>query len=88
MFDDRRAKGVDRRKRRDPTGIPPTGCRRAGDRRDLLRQYEPLPWWLRTNYVEELQPPVLDQDPAINKRRHGVPRPGVKLWDTHKHKQP
>jgi hypothetical protein len=25
----------------------------------LLRQYHPQPWWLQTDYVEEVQPPIL-----------------------------
>jgi hypothetical protein len=81
MFDDRRVTG-DRRKYHDPDSIPSEGCRRAGDRRDLFRQYEPLPWWLQTNYAEEMQPPLLQGDAVpCPKRRHGVPRPAIKLWD-------
>jgi hypothetical protein len=40
-------------------------CRRQHERRAILRQYKPpQPWWLQTNYAEELQPPLLDINPA------------------------
>lgn len=59
MFDDRRNYG-ERRNRIARNTIPQPGCRRhSGERRHLLRQYHPQPWWLQANYVEELQPPVL-----------------------------
>jgi hypothetical protein len=61
MFDDRRARG-DRRKHHNPEAIPPGGCRRQRERRDFFRQYYALPWWLQTNYAEELQPPLLEQN--------------------------
>jgi hypothetical protein len=59
MFDDRRNYG-ERRNRITRDNVPVGGCRRnSGERRHLLRQYHPQPWWLQANYVEELQPPVL-----------------------------
>lgn len=59
MFDDRRNYG-ERRNRIARSTVPLAGCRRhSGERRHLLRQYHPQPWWLQANYVEELQPPVL-----------------------------
>jgi hypothetical protein len=59
MFDDRRNYG-ERRNRITRDNTPLAGCRRhSGERRHLLRQYHPQPWWLQANYVEELQPPVL-----------------------------
>lgn len=61
MFEDRRAKG-NRRTHYDPEAVPAQGCRRNSDRRDFFRRYEALPWWLQTNYVEEVQPPLLDSD--------------------------
>jgi hypothetical protein len=64
MFEDRRGRGDRRTKNR---GLKQqTDCRRSGERRNILRQYHPQPWWLQTNYVEELQPPVLDngRDPT------------------------
>ena len=79
MFDDRRGSG-DRRKYHNADAIPAQGCRRAGERRDLFRQYEPLPWWLQTNYAEEMQPPLLEQDhPLCARRHHGGPRTSVKI---------
>jgi len=63
MFEDRRAHG-DRRILRDRDGVPNHSCRRGRERRNILRQYHPQPWWLQTNYAEELQPPLLDTDPA------------------------
>lgn len=63
MFDDRRARG-DRRTRNNLRSIPSAGCRRKRDRRNMLRQYHPQPWWLQTNYAEELQPPLLDTAPT------------------------
>ena len=35
-------------------------CRRRGERRNHLRQYEAKPWWLQADYVEEIEPPQLD----------------------------
>jgi hypothetical protein len=59
MFEDRR-KFSERRNRIIRDYVPVDGCRRSsGERRHLLRQYHPQPWWLQANYVEELQPPVL-----------------------------
>lgn len=59
MFDDRRNVG-ERRNHIARDTVPMSGCRRgSGERRHLLRQYHPQPWWLQANYVEELQPPVL-----------------------------
>lgn len=64
MFNDRR-NSKDRRQQHRPEQIPSAGCRRLNDRRERYRQYQPIPWWLRTNYAEELEPPVLDSaDPA------------------------
>jgi hypothetical protein len=58
MFEDRRGRGDRRTKNR---GLKQQAdCRRSAERRNILRQYHPQPWWLQTNYVEELQPPVLD----------------------------
>jgi hypothetical protein len=61
MFEDRRAHG-DRRILRSYDDAPGRGCRRGRERRNILRQYHPQPWWLQTNYAEELQPPLLDSD--------------------------
>ena len=48
--------------RRQTQSAPIAGrCRRRGDRRNHLRQYEPAPWWLQTDYVEEIEPPQLEQ---------------------------
>ena len=58
MFEDRRKHG-DRRLTQDRLNIPSAGCRRHRDRRKALRQYHAQPWWLETNYAEELQPPLL-----------------------------
>jgi hypothetical protein len=70
MFEDRRGRG-DRRTLRNRNGAPRGGCRRQHERRNLLRQYHPQPWWLQTNYAEELQPPVLDTDLAnLSGRAH------------------
>lgn len=63
MFEDRRAHG-DRRILRNRDSDPNQGCRRDRERRNILRQYHPQPWWLQTNYAEELQPPLLDSEPA------------------------
>ena len=72
MFDDRRQK-TDRRVQRDPTGIPPGGCRRSNDRRDRSRRYQAHPWWLLTEYVEELEPPELhDQRPESERSVDGA----------------
>jgi hypothetical protein len=61
MFEDRR-RYSERRNRIAQDQTPLAGCRRhSGERRHLLRQYHPQPWWLQANYVEELQPPVLAQ---------------------------
>jgi hypothetical protein len=69
MFEDRRHRG-ERRRKNLPAAVPADGCRRAaGERRHLLRQYHPQPWWLQANYAEELQPPVL----GINKLRKPTP---------------
>lgn len=63
MFEDRRSRR-ERRRRNVREAVPPEGCRRSsGERRHLLRQYHPLPWWLQANYVEEVQPPVLATPP-------------------------
>lgn len=70
MFDDRRIRG-DRRKQHNPDAIPPGGCRRLRERRDFFHQYHSAPWWLQTNYAEELQPPMLDQDAAARERHCG-----------------
>jgi len=64
MFEDRRERG-DRRVLRTRKDVPNAGCRREHERRAILRQYHPSqPWWLQTNYAEELQPPLLDTDPT------------------------
>jgi hypothetical protein len=71
MFDDRR-NFSERRTRVTRDKTPVGGCRRnSGERRHLLRQYHPQPWWLQANYVEELQPPVLATQP----RRQNADRP-------------
>ena len=56
-FEDRRSQ-TDRRLDADPPGA--TNCRRRGERRNRLRQYEAKPWWLQAEYVEEVEPPKLD----------------------------
>ena len=61
MFNDRRTR-KDRRQQHRPEQIPAAGCRRQRNRRERLREYQPIPWWLRTNYAEEVEPPVLDAD--------------------------
>lgn len=38
------------------------------ERRDALRQYHASPWWLRTNYAEELH--SSPQDRAATRERH------------------
>jgi len=55
-FNDRRSQ-IDRRNQTDPTN--PTHCRRRGERRNRLRQYEAKPWWLQVAYAEEIEPPEL-----------------------------
>mgnify|MGYP007037431871 CR=1 FL=1 len=46
--------------RRQSTDTPPiTGCRRRGERRNRLRQYEAKPWWLQVGYVEEIELPQM-----------------------------
>jgi len=61
MFEDRRNRH-ERRRHAVKEVIPVSGCRRSkGERRHLLRQYHPQPWWLQADYVEEVQPPVLGQ---------------------------
>ena len=58
-FNDRRS-NPDRRKLLDSDLESPASlCRRRGERRNKLRQYEAKPWWLQVNYVEEIQPPHL-----------------------------
>lgn len=59
MFEDRRGR-IDRRALDTQNTTPISGCRRGRERRNILRQYHPQPWWLQTNYVDELQPPILD----------------------------
>lgn len=61
MFEDRRGRN-DRRAHNTPGGLPTASCQRRRERRNILRQYHPQPWWLQTNYVEELYPPVLDSE--------------------------
>lgn len=64
MFEDRRSR-IERRRHAVREIIPSGGCRRnSGERRHLLRQYHPQPWWLQADYVEELQPPTLGNQPA------------------------
>ncbi|MDY0007188.1 MAG: hypothetical protein RBS22_10210 [Spongiibacteraceae bacterium] len=58
MFEDRR-KPKDRRQQRLPARVPGHGCRRRSDRRRQVRAYDGKPWWLRTNYAEELDVPCL-----------------------------
>jgi hypothetical protein len=72
MFNDRRTR-KDRRQQHRPEQIPPEGCRRLNDRRDCYRQYQPTPWWLRTNYVEEVEPPLLDSADAATEHRTDSP---------------
>ncbi len=55
-FNDRRAE-IDRRQQTDPSN--PAHCRRRGERRNRLRQYEARPWWLQVSYAEEIEPPEL-----------------------------
>jgi|GEM_PF-1965158 len=62
MFEDRRGRG-DRREQQNREASSRGHCRRVGERRNILRQYHPQPWWLQTNYAEELQPPTLDLAP-------------------------
>jgi hypothetical protein len=62
-FNDRRAK-TDRRQSQHP--IDPRLCRRSGERRNHLRQYEAKAWWLQVSYVEEVEPPqLLDPQPRL-----------------------
>lgn len=69
MFEDRRGRG-DRRALKIPGGMATASCRRKRERRNILRQYHPQPWWLQTNYVEELTPPVLDSEqPAVPSKK-------------------
>jgi hypothetical protein len=56
-FDDRRSQ-TDRRL--DEGRLGATNCRRRGERRNRLRQYEAKPWWLQADYAEEVEPPKLD----------------------------
>jgi hypothetical protein len=72
MFDDRR-KSHDRRVRRDPAAIPASGCRRQSDRRDRKRRYLAHPWWLLTNYSEEVEPPELQSPTDEQKPARGAP---------------
>jgi hypothetical protein len=65
MFQDRR-NHADRRRRFDPAGVPPEGCRRHSDRRNRLRKYQSTPWWLQASYVEEVEPPFLEPDAEAN----------------------
>ena len=65
MFEDRRVTG-ERRQHHNPAAIPVGGCRRVRERRDLFRQYHAAPWWLRTNYAEELQAVVGDRSPSAD----------------------
>lgn len=58
IFQDRRSNS-ERRRRRYSAGAAYMECRRGEERRNILRQYHPQPWWLQTNYVEELDPPIL-----------------------------
>jgi hypothetical protein len=58
MFQDRRSHS-ERRNRRRSAGSGFMECRRGTERRNILRQYHPQPWWLQTNYAEELDPPTL-----------------------------
>lgn len=77
MFEDRRAR-IDRRKFHNADAIPSSGCRRVRERRDFFRQYEPMPWWLQTNYAEEVQPPQPDREPRAHGEHpapHHSPRP-------------
>ncbi len=62
MFEDRRGRG-DRRALKIPGGMATASCRRKRERRNILRQYHPQPWWLQTNYAEELFPPTLESEP-------------------------
>ncbi|MFT3931600.1 MAG: hypothetical protein QM709_15025 [Spongiibacteraceae bacterium] len=59
IFEDRRGR-MDRRDQTTESGMPKSICRRKRERRNILRQYHPQPWWLQTNYAEELNPPILD----------------------------
>lgn len=65
MFEDRRGK-PDRRRKRRPEAIPADGCRRRTERRCVTSQYRPGPWWLKTNYAEEIlltPPSAVDGNP-------------------------
>lgn len=68
MFDDRRQR-IDRRVRRDPAGIPATGCRRLNERRNRARRYQAHPWWLQATYVEEVEPPELQLETDVDRKR-------------------
>lgn len=57
-FTDRRSL-TDRRQ--NETSSPAERCRRRAERRNHLRQYEAKPWWLQADYVEEIEPPQLEQ---------------------------
>jgi hypothetical protein len=72
MFEDRRGRG-ERREQQSREPSARGDCRRVGERRNILRQYHPQPWWLQTNYAEELQPPTLDLAP-IEPARQGTSR--------------
>lgn len=65
MFEDRRVTG-DRRKHHNPMAIPASGCRRRLERRDPFRQYHTGPWWLQTNYAEELHPLIPEHETQAN----------------------
>lgn len=57
-FKDRR-KSVDRRQHQTGKLMPTNGCRRKEDRRQVRNQFDNKPWWLRTNYVEDIATPTL-----------------------------
>lgn len=74
MFDDRR-KTSDRRVRRDPAAIPPSGCRRRDNRRDRARRYQAHPWWLMATYAEEVEPPELQNEAEERGERRAASLP-------------
>jgi hypothetical protein len=63
MFQDRRSYS-ERRNRPRVAGSTYVECRRGVERRNILRQYHPQPWWLQTNYVEEIEPPMPNIHPS------------------------
>lgn len=63
-FKDRRAL-TDRRQ--NQAASPADLCRRRSERRNHLRQYEAKPWWLQTDYAEEIDSPQFDHPASLNR---------------------